>query len=281
MPPHARSRVWSRRRRACGSEGRRAGSWSTWPDAAGVRDPGGRGPPPFEAPQGAPVRGLRDQRAPPRRRASRPRSTTSNPSRRPFLVLDGELIAIIEGEERRLRRWDFVHCPAGVAHAFVGAGEHGGVPPPRGGLAAARPGDPYPRDVVAAEHGASRSSRPPTTAARRTGGRAGRGAADHPPPPRCPGRPRQLTARAQSRRQVAAAARPRRAPAPASRPSPRARRAARAAVSGGASGSACAACTRSTPRLPVGLEVDARDEPVPEQERQHVVAVHPLAAPGT
>jgi uncharacterized cupin superfamily protein len=40
-----------------------------------------------------------------------------------FLVLQGECTALIEGEERRLKAWDFVHCPAGTEHAFVGAGE--------------------------------------------------------------------------------------------------------------------------------------------------------------
>jgi uncharacterized cupin superfamily protein len=40
-----------------------------------------------------------------------------------FLVLKGECIAIIEGQERPLRQWDFFHCPAGVAHVFVGAGD--------------------------------------------------------------------------------------------------------------------------------------------------------------
>src|SRR4051812_44055436 len=40
-----------------------------------------------------------------------------------FLVLAGECVAIIEGEERRLRPWDFVHCPPGTAHIFVGAGD--------------------------------------------------------------------------------------------------------------------------------------------------------------
>ena len=40
-----------------------------------------------------------------------------------FLVLAGECLLIVEGEERRLRAWDFVHCPAGTAHIFVGAGE--------------------------------------------------------------------------------------------------------------------------------------------------------------
>ena len=40
-----------------------------------------------------------------------------------FLVLAGEALAIIEGEERELRRWDFVHCPPGTDHVIVGAGE--------------------------------------------------------------------------------------------------------------------------------------------------------------
>lgn len=44
-----------------------------------------------------------------------------------FLVLDGEALLLIEGEERPLRRWDFVHCPPGVAHIILGAGEHGGT----------------------------------------------------------------------------------------------------------------------------------------------------------
>jgi len=42
-----------------------------------------------------------------------------------FLVLTGEALLIIEGEERPLRRWDFVHCPAGTSHVIVGAGEAG------------------------------------------------------------------------------------------------------------------------------------------------------------
>jgi uncharacterized cupin superfamily protein len=47
----------------------------------------------------------------------------SEPVQEDFLVLHGECIAIIDGEERNLRQWDFLHCPAGVAHAFVGAGD--------------------------------------------------------------------------------------------------------------------------------------------------------------
>jgi uncharacterized cupin superfamily protein len=39
-----------------------------------------------------------------------------------FLVLSGECVLIVEGEERHLRQWDFVHCPAWTEHVFVGAG---------------------------------------------------------------------------------------------------------------------------------------------------------------
>jgi uncharacterized cupin superfamily protein len=40
-----------------------------------------------------------------------------------FLVLSGECLLIVEGEELRLRPWDFFHCPGGTAHVLVGAGE--------------------------------------------------------------------------------------------------------------------------------------------------------------
>jgi uncharacterized cupin superfamily protein len=39
-----------------------------------------------------------------------------------FLVLAGEALLIVEGEERPLRQWDFVHCPSGAKHTIVGAG---------------------------------------------------------------------------------------------------------------------------------------------------------------
>jgi uncharacterized cupin superfamily protein len=41
-----------------------------------------------------------------------------------FLVLAGEGLLLIEGQERPLRRWDFVHCPAGTDHTILGDG-HG------------------------------------------------------------------------------------------------------------------------------------------------------------
>jgi len=40
-----------------------------------------------------------------------------------FLILSGECLLLIEGEERRLRAWDFVHCPPNTEHILVGAGE--------------------------------------------------------------------------------------------------------------------------------------------------------------
>ena len=39
-----------------------------------------------------------------------------------FLVLSGECTLLVEGEERRLKKWDFVHCPPGTEHIFLGAG---------------------------------------------------------------------------------------------------------------------------------------------------------------
>ena len=40
-----------------------------------------------------------------------------------FLVVAGEAVLIIEGEERPLRQWDFVHCPPNAKHTIVGAGD--------------------------------------------------------------------------------------------------------------------------------------------------------------
>jgi uncharacterized cupin superfamily protein len=71
-----------------------------------------------------------------------------------FFVLDGECIAIVEGEERRLRKWDFFHCPPGTAHILVGAGDG----PCAILMLGARLPDHkihYPVDETAARHGAS------------------------------------------------------------------------------------------------------------------------------
>jgi uncharacterized cupin superfamily protein len=47
----------------------------------------------------------------------------SEPVQEDFLVLSGQCIVIVDGEERRLRQWDFLHLPGGTEHVFVGAGE--------------------------------------------------------------------------------------------------------------------------------------------------------------
>jgi uncharacterized cupin superfamily protein len=40
-----------------------------------------------------------------------------------FLVLSGECTLLVEEQERRLRRWDYFHCPPNTRHVFVGAGD--------------------------------------------------------------------------------------------------------------------------------------------------------------
>jgi uncharacterized cupin superfamily protein len=40
-----------------------------------------------------------------------------------FLVVTGEAILLVEGEERPLEAWDFVHCPPHTNHVIIGAGD--------------------------------------------------------------------------------------------------------------------------------------------------------------
>jgi uncharacterized cupin superfamily protein len=71
-----------------------------------------------------------------------------------FLVLSGECLLVIEGEERTLRAWDFVHCPPGTEHIFVGAGDGPCVLFMTGARAEGKSLF-YPRSEAAAAHGAS------------------------------------------------------------------------------------------------------------------------------
>ena len=70
-----------------------------------------------------------------------------------FLVLWGECVLVVEGEERALKAWDFVHCPPWTDHVFVGAGD--------GPCAILAVGSRASQDIVypvsktAARHGAS------------------------------------------------------------------------------------------------------------------------------
>jgi uncharacterized cupin superfamily protein len=73
-----------------------------------------------------------------------------------FLVVSGEAVLVVEGEERPLRQWDLVHCPPGATHTIIGAGsgpcvvvcagarEHQNSPGWGG----------YPPDATAAKYGA-------------------------------------------------------------------------------------------------------------------------------
>ena len=45
------------------------------------------------------------------------------PGQEAFLVLHGECLLIVEGEERTLEAWEFVHCPPNTKHVIVGAGD--------------------------------------------------------------------------------------------------------------------------------------------------------------
>jgi quercetin dioxygenase-like cupin family protein len=70
-----------------------------------------------------------------------------------FLVVAGECLLIVEGEERRLKQWDFFHCPPWTKHTFVGAGDG----PCAIVMVGSRAGGfevVYAVDEVAAKHGA-------------------------------------------------------------------------------------------------------------------------------
>jgi uncharacterized cupin superfamily protein len=73
------------------------------------------------------------------------------PGQENFLVLRGECLLIVEGEERALARWDFFHCPPRTKHVIVGAGTEPAVVLAVG----ARKGQAtYPFDETAVRHGA-------------------------------------------------------------------------------------------------------------------------------
>jgi uncharacterized cupin superfamily protein len=71
-----------------------------------------------------------------------------------FLVLSGECLLLVEGEERRLAPWDLFHSPAWTEHVLVGAGDGPCVVL---GVGARKPGSGvvYPCSEIAEAHGAS------------------------------------------------------------------------------------------------------------------------------
>jgi uncharacterized cupin superfamily protein len=77
-----------------------------------------------------------------------------------FLVLSGECVLVIEGEEQRLKAWDFVHCPPWTEHIFVGAGDEPCIIVTAGARTAGQQ-IRYPVNEVAAKHGASVATETP------------------------------------------------------------------------------------------------------------------------
>ena len=76
----------------------------------------------------------------------------AEPHQEGFLVLDGEALLIVDGEERPLKRWDYVHCPRDVPHVILGAGD--GALVLAVGARGGRGGAAYPVDETALKHGA-------------------------------------------------------------------------------------------------------------------------------
>ena len=70
-----------------------------------------------------------------------------------FLVLDGECVAIVEEQERPMRKGDFLYAPAGTAHVFVGAGDRPCAILMVGARAPSEEVE-YPASKVAQRHGA-------------------------------------------------------------------------------------------------------------------------------
>lgn len=73
-----------------------------------------------------------------------------------FLVVSGEALLLVEGEERPLRAWDFFHCPANTRHTILGAGDGPCVVVAVGTRAYADTPEwgGYPVDEVASRHAA-------------------------------------------------------------------------------------------------------------------------------
>jgi uncharacterized cupin superfamily protein len=74
-------------------------------------------------------------------------------SQEDFLVLRGDCVLIIEGQERSLKQWDFVHCPPWAEHTIVGAGAGPCVVLAIGTRGS--DGIRFPVDEAAVKHGAS------------------------------------------------------------------------------------------------------------------------------
>jgi uncharacterized cupin superfamily protein len=85
----------------------------------------------------------------------------SEPHQEGFLILSGECLLLVEGQERPLRAWDYAHLPAGTAHVLVGAGAGPCVYIAVGGRSG-RPEWLYHVSEVAQRHGAGVAEETPS-----------------------------------------------------------------------------------------------------------------------
>jgi uncharacterized cupin superfamily protein len=72
-----------------------------------------------------------------------------------FLVISGEALFIVEGQERPLRAWDLAHCPPTTRHVIVGAGSGPCVIVSVGTRTPGRDSGGYVVDPTATKHDAS------------------------------------------------------------------------------------------------------------------------------
>jgi uncharacterized cupin superfamily protein len=78
----------------------------------------------------------------------------AEPTQEDFLVLAGRCVLLVDGEERPLEAWDFVHCPPGTAHAFVATGESPCIILMAGAPRSSPGSGHYPRSELALQRGA-------------------------------------------------------------------------------------------------------------------------------
>jgi uncharacterized cupin superfamily protein len=70
-----------------------------------------------------------------------------------FLVIAGECLAIVEGQERHMRTWDYLHCPPETEHITIGTGDKPCAILMVGTRGTPNPSTHYVPHPVAAKHG--------------------------------------------------------------------------------------------------------------------------------
>jgi uncharacterized cupin superfamily protein len=75
------------------------------------------------------------------------------PNQEGYLILSGEAIVIVQGQERRVKQWDYVHLPPWTEHVLVGTGDGPCVIAAVGARSA--DGGAYRTNPVAQKHGAA------------------------------------------------------------------------------------------------------------------------------